>query len=445
MKHFKHTADNSTFPWNRKISVIVFTFCLSFFSTNNVCGVTVVPGGKVYSITIANPSYKFDHASYSLFIPDSVTTIQGIFIHQHGCTMEGTGQPAAYDIQYQAFAKKWNLAIIGPDLYPKSDGGCQQWIDPENGSGSALFAAIDSFSQLAGHSEIKIAPWLLWGHSGGGYWVLAMLKAYPERILAVASYSAAFDPNWDFPAQAAKVPVLLRHAGSGDINSDEVKCWLTSAHIFTTLRNMDGCVTIAHNLNQTHNFSYIRYMAIPFYEAVLNQRLPKQGSKIMRDMNPLQAWLGDTITNKTYKSSTYVGDRQKLCWLPDSITAVKWSEYVTTGTVSDKTPPPSPHSVKIFDGKIIWEAEADIESGIKCFNIYKNSKLIGQLNYQSFDTNGDNCSSVILPKMEYRLDLTPVASIDTYAISAINHFNLESLPATITCDNSKRTQQLSKK
>lgn len=445
MNHFKLTVDNSTCPWNSKICVIIFTICLSFFSTNNVLGVTLVPGGKVYAVTIANPAYKFNHACYSLFIPDGVTKIQGIFIHQHGCTMEGTGHQAAYDIQYQAFAKKWNLAIIGPDIYPTADGGCREWIDPENGSGSALFAAIDSFSQLSNHSELKMSPWLLWGHSGGGYWVLAMLKAYPERILAVASYSAAFDPNWDFPAQAAKVPVLLRHAGSGDINNDEVKCWLTSAHIFTTLRKMDGNVTIAHNLNQNHNFSYIRYMAIPFYEAVLDQRLPKKGSIKMRDMNPLKAWLGDTITNKTYKSSTYVGNKQKMCWLPDSITAAKWSEYVTTGTVSDKTPPPSPHSVKIIDGKIIWEADADIESGIKCFNIYKNSRLLGQLNYQSFDTNGDNCIPVILPKMEYQLGITPEESISTYAVSAINHFNLESPLITITSDNSHSTKQVLKK
>jgi len=44
--------------------------------------------------------------------------------------------------------------------------------------------------------------------------------------------------------------------------------------------------------------------------------------------------------------------------------------------------------------KITWEADADIESGIKHFNIYKNRKIIQRFpaegEYQYFDTNGDN-------------------------------------------------------
>ena len=164
--------------------LIVFTFCIVIFFTNVKSA--DVPGGKVYKVTIKDSLFKFSYANYSIFIPDSISVIQGIFIHQHGCTMEGTGYQVAYDIKYQEFAKKWHLAIIGPDIYPKLGGDCFQWVDSESsGSSSALFTALDSFSQSTGHAEIKTAPWLLWGHSGGGYWALSMLKTYPERILAI--------------------------------------------------------------------------------------------------------------------------------------------------------------------------------------------------------------------------------------------------------------------
>jgi len=38
--------------------------------------------------------------------------------------MEGTGEPIVTDAQYQAFAKKWSLAILAPDLYPKAGKDC---------------------------------------------------------------------------------------------------------------------------------------------------------------------------------------------------------------------------------------------------------------------------------------------------------------------------------
>src|SRR5690606_23895637 len=98
----------------------------------------MVPNGKIYIITQTDADYTFDSARYSVFIPDSVDVIQGVFIHQHGCTMEGRGMSTAYDIQYQAFAKKWKLAVVGPDLY-SAKGNCHDWKNPESGSASALF------------------------------------------------------------------------------------------------------------------------------------------------------------------------------------------------------------------------------------------------------------------------------------------------------------------
>jgi poly(3-hydroxybutyrate) depolymerase len=198
------------------IMALTSTYCQSLFNK--------IPGGRVFQITIRNSTYKFDHANYSVFIPDSVHKIRGVFIHQHGCTMEGRGVATAYDIQYQAFAKKWHMAVLGHDLYPQANHGCDDWRNPEDGSGSALLAALDSIAQLSLHPEIATAPWLLWGHSGGGYWVLAMLNAYPGRIIGAVCYSPAFDPHFSYPLEVAKIPVMIRHAGSGDFKEYLSSC-----------------------------------------------------------------------------------------------------------------------------------------------------------------------------------------------------------------------------
>jgi len=420
-----------------KVVVIFFAFCLSVLSTNKVLGETVVvPGGKVYSISLKNPAYKFDHANYSIFIPDGATTIRGIFIHQHGCTMEGTGFPTAYDIQYQEFAKKWNLAILGPDIFPKTGGGCAQWINPEDGSGSALLTALDRFAEQSGHNELATAPWLLWGHSGGGYWVLAMTKTYPERILATFAYSPAFDPDFTYPALAEKIPVMIRHAGAADYNAAGVDCWGTAIHTFSKLRNVNGLVSIAYNKGQNHNLSYTRYMAIPFFESVLAQRLPAKGDTKLRDMDFTRSWLGDTLTNKIFKLSTYPGNKISLCWLPDSVSAKKWSEYVTSGTIADTTPPSAPYSAEISDVDttspiLSWKSDVDYESGIKYFKILKNNIAFKNVNYQTFNTNGDNCFPTILPKMDCPIMRISGEKNITYTIISVNNFDLESEPCTV--------------
>ena len=209
-------------------------------------------------------------------------------------------------------------------------------------------------------------------------------------------------------------------------------------HQFETFRKMGGFGSITHNLNQTHNLSYIRLMAIPFFESVLAQRLPLDESSKLRDMNETIAWLGDTITKgiNIYKASTFIGNKQAMSWLPDSVCAVKYREYIETGTIRDKTAPSAPFNVKIIKSKstcrkIIWEADADIESGIKYFNIYKNDKVVGRYpdnaDFQTFNTNGDNPIPSIAPDMYFDISGIISGKSDSFAVSTINRDGLESL------------------
>lgn len=415
--------------------IVAALFITGSLSLSSAFAAIEVPGGKIYQTTIRDTGYKFDHAAYSVFIPESATVIRGVFIHQHGCTMEGTGYPTAYDLQYQAFAKKWGLAIVGPDLYPKLGGNCDQWRNPEDGSGPALLAALDSTARFSGHAELKTAKWLLWGHSGGGYWVLAMIKGYSDRLLAAVAYSPAFDPTWTYPAAVSKLPILIRHAGSADFNDGVINCWGTALHTFTKLRGMNGYVSIAYTPGQNHNLSYLRYMAIPFYESVLAQRLPNPGSTSIKDMDTTKAWLGDTATHQVFKLSGFNGNKLAMSWLPDSNSAAKWSEYVTTSTVADKTPPPAPthaaiSTISTTSIALSWKANGDIESGIKYFNIYQNNKFLKRfpaaIDFQTFNTNGDDCSPVTPPALICSVAALTAGKIDTFAISTVNKFSLES-------------------
>lgn len=387
----------------------------------------------IVKVTLQGEECPFaDHAEYGIYLPDMSCRMRGVLVLQHGCTMEKFGITRPYDLQYQAFAKKWSLAVVETALY----GDCHVWQDPESGSAEGLLTALARFAEITGHPELETAPWLLWGHSGGGYWTLAMLRDHPGRILAAVCYSAAWNPQWDYKPAAAKVPVLLRHAGAND-GDPSIFCEATAKNTFAKLRRLDAPVCIACNKDQNHNFSFIRYMAIPFYEAALEQRLPEGTASGLKELDGRKTWLGDPETLELCKESEYAGSKEGLCRFPDETTARNWKEFVATGTVADKTPPPAPYDVKaiVKSGmlEVTWKADADIESGILKFNVYKDGVPAGTLPgtgfYQSFDTNGDNTIPVRVPKMRYLLSGTKNCEI---GVETVNHFNLISKRTTCT-------------
>jgi pimeloyl-ACP methyl ester carboxylesterase len=350
--------------------------------------------------------------------------------------MEQFGITRPYDIQYQAFAGKWQLAILETALY----GSCMGWKDAGSGSAAALIEALDKLGKLSGHNELSLAPWLLWGHSGGGYWTLSMIQAYPERILGAFCYSPAWEiPDGKFPETVKDIPVFIRHAGSGEApNGGSNCCWASSAAAFRALRKLDAPASVAYTAGQNHNFSYVRHMAIPFYEALLKQRLPVNNHTELRPLDRKLTWLGDTLTHEVSKESTFNGNRELLCLLPDSITALAWKEFVTTGDVADRTPPPAPYGLHIKWVKdsvaLSWSADADIESGIKNFNIYRNGTLVGRFpktgTYQTFDTNGDNTIPKIPADMNYMIAVQNRKK-SVFSIRTVNNFGLESSEAQI--------------
>ena len=125
-----------------------------------------------------------------------------------------------------------------------------------------------------------------------------------------------------------------------------------------------------------------------------------------------------------------------MSWLPDSTSAAKYLEYINTGTVSDHTPPPAPFhctikTTKTKDIEILWEADADIESGIKYFNIYKNGKILNRYpsdyDFQYFNTNGDNPILPLAPDLRYLIRSSKgYLKSDKYKVSMVNHAGLES-------------------
>jgi hypothetical protein len=116
-----------------------------------------------------------------------------VIVPQHGAgtTASIEGSTAAYDLHWQAVAKKWDCALLGPSYHVKNEkidlspGASELWFDPRHGSEQTFLRALEEFAAKSGHPELQTVPWAHWGHSGRGSCSDVMTTLHPECVIAV--------------------------------------------------------------------------------------------------------------------------------------------------------------------------------------------------------------------------------------------------------------------
>lgn len=389
---------------------------------------------EIFEATVPpEKSEKYKSADFRLWVPDGVKQLRGVIVRQHGCGRNGITH--AEDSQWQALAKKWNCALLGTHF--QQDKQCSDWFDPVNGSERAFLHALKIFAQAGKHPELEEAPWALWGHSGGAMWSMHMTFRHPERVAAVFARSQAVAGD---NKKALQVPIILNY-GEQEKKGQFVKVHENSIAVFAKFRPEGALWSVAVDPKSSHDCRDSRLLAIPFFDAVLAQRLPAADAKPGAALKPLDAakgWLGDPETFDIAAVADYKGDKSKASWLPDEHTARCWHEYCKTGTVTDKTPPPTPANLKavLKDGKVqlTWTSEADVESGLKQFHIYRDGKKVAsvggvmtkanKLSYYQIWNYGDEPEPAPAAPPNF-LDAAGDAA-SRYEVTAENHAGLES-------------------
>lgn len=353
------------------------------------------PQGTVIQFTVPKQGGLYADATYYCWLPSNVVTVRTVIVHQHGCTREGDAQQMMNDLQWLTLAKKWNAVFIAPKLITGAPGSgstqCNNWYVPASGSANTFLAALDTLARRSGHPEIKVVPWALWGHSGGALWITAMTGAYPGRVAVAVAQSGANDISAT-PA-VLKVPIL-HHNGKKDMiyNGARFTAGRTKGALWSLAVNPDpmwenpppnpgwGADVLGH---APHD---MRMIAIPWIEAGLQSRLSATaGSAQIADMDITHGWLGDTTTFAIASEAAFTGNRQIAAWFPNQAYAVLWKEYMQTGTQNDITPPAAPTNLNgAYTNRQIrltWDSDADLESGIKTFIIYRNGALLTTMQF----------------------------------------------------------------
>jgi pimeloyl-ACP methyl ester carboxylesterase len=385
-------------------------------------------------------------ATYHLWIPPAAKRVRAVIVHQHGCGegAENSGETAALDLHWRALAARHDCALLSPH-YRALNGNCRLWCEPRNGSGLVFQRALADLAKESGHAEIATAPWCLWGHSGGGFWASLMLEKHPERIVAVFCRSgtammALGKPErgpLNYPKAALGVPVVLNPGIKERGDSQFNFAWTGSLQFFEHFRSKGAPVAFAPDPFSSHDCRNSRLLAIPFFDACLRQRLPRRGA-MLRPVNQASGFVGDWTTARVGPAGT---NTSELSWLPDEISARAYTEYVATGVTTDRTPPAkAPRIIAVTRspaeaGVVLeWTAEADFESGVRQFAIYRDGALLTHLpekpdvrtGFAQFQTISYHDTPVPgAPLLRFIDRSAPTDARPSYAVATINGGGME--------------------
>ncbi len=386
-------------------------------------------------------------ANYTIWIPPGLKTLRGVVVHQHGCG-EGScksGLSGAYDLHWQALARKHGCALLSPAYEQPEKADCQKWCDPRQGSDAAFQKALADLGAKSGHPELATVPWALWGHSGGGHWAGGMALLHPDRV-AAAWLRSGVPPlkggkAYAVSEAALRVPLMCNLGTKEGVTVKDGRfagVWPGNEAFFTELRSKGALVGVSIDPLSSHDCGNQRYLAVPWLDACLSARLPQAAGEALRPMTAGDAWLALPTGTEASPAASFAGDPLKAGWLPNEAVARAWMQYVKDTAVSDPTPPPAPTNLRVEGAVLTWEAEADLESGLAAFLIERDGQALATLPEKGRNPFGrplfqnlqySDTPSQPLVAMRFTDAKAEPGQAHRYRVIAVNSAGLKSPPA----------------
>jgi hypothetical protein len=327
------------------------------------------------------------------------------------------------------------------------------WCDPRNGSDKTFLRALGALAEQAKHAELERAPWCLWGHSGGGFWASLMQTLHPKRVVAIwfrsgtafATWESGEIPKPEISDAVYQIPMMCNPGAKENGDKRFSGSWTGTLAMFKAYRAKGAPIGFAPDPRTAHECGDSRYLAIPFFDACLAQRLPDGDARDqkLKIVDMKRAWLAEVLGDKPEPAATFRGQPNEAVWLPNERVAKAWTEYVKTGGVSDSTPPPPPFDVKVSakpdqGNEITWDATSDFESGLQGFIIQRDGKDLTRLPKKPAGRFGKPLFQAMsyhdtpekpLPEMRFLDRTASVGKKHEYRIIAVNSVGLKSEPS----------------
>ncbi len=184
-----------------------------------------------------------------------------------------------------------------------------------------------------------------------------------------------------------------------------------------------------------HECGNARYLAIPWLDACLSVRLPKNSGDPLQAMPTDDVWLAPLLGSEAVPAAKFTSAANQAVWLPNAAVAKAWVHYVKDMQISDTTPPPAPTNLRVNGKELAWDAEADLESGIASFIIERDGQVIGTVPEQPKNPFGrpifqglqySDTPAMPLVKMTFTDAKAEADKKHAYRVTAVNTAGLKS-------------------
>jgi hypothetical protein len=172
--------------------------------------------------------------------------------------------------------------------------------------------------------------------------------------------------------------------------------WNGCLEMFRAYRKAGAPIGFAPDPRTGHECGDSRYLAIPWFAACLELRLPEKESPTkegtvqkLRSVSTDKKFESKFTAEQTKAGGKYEGLAEEVIWQPSAAVAQAWEQYIETGATEDKTPPPAPTNVRklITPGDVLhkgnthlyWDVAVDFESGLAGFVIYRDGEVIAKI------------------------------------------------------------------
>jgi|GEM_PF-2946896 len=282
--------------------------------------------GTLYRTTVAPPSSDADFKTgeLSLWIPSTTEPLRGVIVYGPGCGASSVANGAP-GTERKKLAEKWRLGFVG--MHFTDNGKFCSWSKAKE-AGEALIAALNDFARQSNRPELAHVPMVLYGMSGGAGYIMNVAFTYPNRT--IAAFPRGHLSGSSLAPAGYNIPLMLS-IGETDAGVNGM------TNYFYKHRPQGPIWSFAKTPGEGHVLGQSWNMAVIFFDAVLEQRLPAQvtnGPVTLKPMDQSRAWLGNNDTKVIAPATSYSGDPLKASWLPNEHVARKWQEFVTTAKVT---------------------------------------------------------------------------------------------------------------
>jgi poly(3-hydroxybutyrate) depolymerase len=288
------------------------------------------------AVTLAMPSYaqtskfdemippgeNFDKAGFRLWVPRNLKQARAVVVLIPGSN--GDGRAQVDDAQWQAFAERHGLALLGCWFTdkPHDQSFIEEYVNVSRGSGQALIDGLNALAKQSQHPELASAPLLMWGMSAGGQFNYEFVAWKPERVLAFVVNKGGIYYSALLPQAARAVPGML-FVGGKDLEFRTN----TIAGLFAVNRRGGALWALADEPSAAHVVGRSRDVALIFFEDALSLRLPEGATSLQR-VAESSGFLGD-LKARTFQQQTAAAPNYPTAWLPTNRVARAWQALVT--------------------------------------------------------------------------------------------------------------------